>query len=261
MKIALASDLHFEFHKNEPYWLPEIALDCDVIVLAGDIGVGKGAIDAVLKIAEVHRDSEIIFIAGNHEFYKQNIDQQLREYKQAFEGDQRIHFLENRSIDINGYKFLGCTLWTGFGTLGWEHTYDAMKEAALAIADFSIIKTGEDSRKFTPQDAADRFVESCRWLKSELEESDPEKTIVITHFPPCRKLRNTFFKESLLTPYFQADCLQIIERYQPALWCYGHNHLSDDVFIGHTRVVSNQLGYPKEPFYSKYNPQKLIELP
>lgn len=22
MKIAIASDLHFEFHKNEPYWLP-----------------------------------------------------------------------------------------------------------------------------------------------------------------------------------------------------------------------------------------------
>lgn len=254
MRIALASDLHFEFHKNEPYWLPNIAADCDVIILAGDIGVGKGAIDAVLAIAEAHGSAQIVFIAGNHEFYKQNIDKQLDKYRQAFADNNRIHFMENDRVEINDLIFLGCTLWTGFGILGGENSAAAMQEASLAIADFSVITTGEEYRKFTPQDAADRYAESCRWLKRELEASDPEKTIVVTHFPPCRKASNRNFRESLLTAYFQADCQQIIERFQPAMWCYGHNHFSDELSIGYSQLVSNQLGYPNESCYLEYAP-------
>lgn len=260
MKISLASDLHFEFHKNEPYWLPEIAPDCDVIILAGDIGVGNGAIDAVLAIAEAHAESQVLFVAGNHEFYKQNIDKKLEKYRQVFADYDRVHFLENDRIEIDGYSFLGCTLWTGFGVLSSEHTREAMQEARLAIADFSVIETGEAYTKFTPQDAADRFVESCRWLKRELEASDLRKTVVVTHFPPCRQASNKFFNESLLSAYFQADCQQIIERFQPALWCYGHNHFSDELEVGHTHIVSNQLGYPKEFSAARYNPHKVIEL-
>ena len=39
--------------------------------------------------------------------------------------------------------------------------------------------------------------------------------------------------------------LEIIEKYQPCLWVYGHTHECDDQMIGKTRIVSNQLGYPK----------------
>ncbi len=41
------------------------------------------------------------------------------------------------------------------------------------------------------------------------------------------------------------DMLEIIEKYQPALWVYGHTHECDDQMIGKTHVISNQLGYPR----------------
>ncbi|MEQ1704624.1 MAG: hypothetical protein ABL867_01465 [Rickettsiales bacterium] len=36
----------------------------------------------------------------------------------------------------------------------------------------------------------------------------------------------------------------IIEKYQPALWVYGHTHECDDQMVGRTRIISNQRGYP-----------------
>ena len=260
MKVTLASDVHFEFHKNEPNWLPKIAKNCDLIILAGDIEVGVAAIDSVLRIADAHPQSQLIFVAGNHEFYRQNIEKQLEHYRQAFSKNTRVHFLENNHIEINGYHILGCTLWTGFNILGDDKISKAMDESRLAIADFSLIRCGKNNREFAPQDAAARHEESCRWLISELEQLESQKTIIVTHFPPCAKARNTFFKQSLLTPYFLADCQQIIFDYQPLIWCYGHNHLSDDFVTGKTRVVSNQLGYPNEPFDCNYNTQKIIDL-
>lgn len=261
MRIALASDLHFEFHKSEPDWLPAIADDCDVIVLAGDIGVGDGATEAVLRISEAHPTSQVVWIAGNHEFYRQNIDKQIDKYKLAFADHPRVHYLENEAITIDGYLFLGCTLWTGFGILGWDKAHDAMQSAKLEIADFSLIKKGADYKKFSPSDASNKFIDSCRWLKRELEKAEPENTVVVTHFPPCGKARNHHFSENSLTAYFQADCQTIIEHYQPAVWCYGHNHYSDQMKIGNTLVVSNQLGYPNEQYTQVYDPGRIIELP
>lgn len=54
MKLALASDLHFELYKDNR-WLPPISGieggDApDILVLAGDIGVEEGAIEAVERL-------------------------------------------------------------------------------------------------------------------------------------------------------------------------------------------------------------------
>ncbi len=258
MKIALASDLHFEFHRKN--WLPEIASNCDVIVLAGDIAVGENVPKVVRNIAHHHPQSYIVLIAGNHEFYKRNLGKQIEFLRETFVADEQIHFLENDRVAINGFDFLGCTLWTGFDLYGADQVLKAMNEAAFAIADFTLIKTGADYKRFLPLDAALRFNESRLWLKTELQNVVPDKTIVVSHFPPCANAQNKFFDKTLLTAYFQANCDELINQYQPALWCYGHNHFSDDFLLGRTRVVSNQLGYPKERFPSGYQPNKLIEL-
>jgi len=39
MKIALVSDIHAEFYRNQPNWLPPLPNNSDVLVLAGDICV------------------------------------------------------------------------------------------------------------------------------------------------------------------------------------------------------------------------------
>ena len=63
MKLHILSDLHIEFADFE---LPET--DADVIVLAGDIGVGMGGLEWVMKQrASMH----FIYVPGNHELLVQ----------------------------------------------------------------------------------------------------------------------------------------------------------------------------------------------
>jgi Icc-related predicted phosphoesterase len=79
-----------------------------------------------------------------------------------------------------------------------------------------------------------------------MAERDPSKVVVVTHFSPGLETRNTNFSTDLLTAYFQANVSGLILDTKPALWVYGHNHFGNDLHIGNTRVVSNQLGYPQE---------------
>jgi predicted phosphohydrolase len=260
VNITIASDLHFEFHKAEYGWLPDIALNCDVIVLAGDIGVGDSACEAVLRIADAHPLSQIVWVAGNHEFYRQNIDKQIESYKRAFINHERIHFLENEKVVIGDVVFLGCTLWTGFDVFGQESVQDASLEAQVAIADFSLIQTGDDGKKFSPEDARNKFNVSYRWLMGELEKYDPSKVVVVSHFPPCLEASNKHFDKNVLTPYFQSNCQALIDNYQPAVWFYGHNHYSAKFRVGNTELISNQLGYPNEGHLSAYDPLVKIEI-
>lgn len=261
MKIALASDVHFEFHKNQPDWVPEIARGCDVIVLAGDISVGSKTLEAVERINRAHPESTIVWVAGNHEFYRCDVDSQINKFVEANMSCDRMHYLENSKVEIKGMTFLGCTLWTGFDGLGEADLPYAMRATQEAISDFTLIQNGIAQAPFTPEDATERYWKSRAWLKRELSQLDATRTVVVTHFPPCREARNVYFEESLLSAYFQANCRDLIEKYQPAVWCYGHNHYSDGFRIGKTQVISNQLGYPGERFDTRYDPDKIIELP
>lgn len=246
LSLAVASDLHFEFHRKDPQWLPPLPTACDVLVLAGDIGVGNGATQAVFRIAEALPDTNIVWVAGNHEFYQQHIGKQLDKYRRDCAKHSRVFFLENEAVEIEGYRFLGCTLWSGFDCLGEKSIKAAMLEAQACISDFSLIRTAAEGRPFAPTDAAHRYVESYRWLEAQLAGSEPARTVVVSHFPPCRETRHQGLPVNPLTPYFQANCDELVSCYQPVLWLYGHNHWTDNITLGNTRLISNQLGYPSE---------------
>jgi hypothetical protein len=245
MKIAYASDLHIEFHKDYPREQLRFPAESDVIVLAGDIDVGRRALDSVRRIADDHPSAVIIWVAGNHEFYRTNIDEQIDAFRDAFAGDPRIHFLENDRLDIGGVSFLGCTLWTDFTVLGVGNQSRAFDIARRSLTDFVLIERGA-GRRYTPEAAARRFEKSRDFLAAQLVMCDPTNTVVVTHFPPGMETSNKNFETDLLTAYFQTNVIRLLHVYGPALWIYGHNHYSNDLLIGNTRVVSNQLGYPNE---------------
>jgi|TARA_R100000900_G_scaffold46033_2_gene36920 Icc-related predicted phosphoesterase len=257
MKIVAASDLHLEFSNAD--WSQALAFpeDTDVIVLAGDIGVGSLTIEVVLSLSAKYPSSHIVWVAGNHEFYNQNIDSKIEKYRAACAENPRIHFLENDSVEINSVKFIGCTLWSDFSILGDS---ESAIYASRSVNDFVLIRTRNDEM-FTPQDAITRFNESSAFLKEALSNGDPKSTVVVTHFPPGIDTHNTNFEVDSITAYFQANVEHLIHQYQPSLWIYGHNHYSNDLTIGQTRVISNQLGYPSERGYiPDYNPTNTIEL-
>lgn len=241
MKIYYASDIHSEYLKYVD--IPRPDAEPAVIVLAGDIGVADQAQDYVAAIADAFPVTDIIWVAGNHEFYGVNIDAQLEEYRHFSEAHPRIHFLENNALTLNGVTFLGCTLWTDFSALG-EPSQTLCLNNSQRLADFFYIHTRNG--KFSAEDSIARFDESYHWLNTQLAQCNAEKTVVITHFPPCREARHGEITEDFLAAYFQANASALIEDHQPAYWIYGHNHWSDRFTIGKTQLVSNQLGYAKE---------------
>ncbi|MEZ5494957.1 MAG: metallophosphoesterase [Pseudomonadales bacterium] len=262
MRIFLASDIHFEFHNNID-WLPPLptADMFDVLVLAGDIGHGSWLAEGLRRLRKHFPSKPIVYVAGNHEFYRRNI---TRSPLNTIDIDD-FYFLEKNSVTLFGYQFVGTTLWTGFDMLGAEHVDRAMHEAMYSVADFMEIRTEDRTdtapkpARITPQQMRALYQESKAWLDAALAQTDADRTVVVTHFPPGREFRHGLIRESLIAAYFQADCVDLILRHQPALWLYGHNHWSNIHACGKTRVVSNQFGYPNE--HTGYQADMIIELP
>lgn len=265
MKIALISDVHAEFYRNEPNWLPPLPENPNVLVLAGDIHIGKSLIPFIERISKAFPHTHLIVVAGNHEFYRQYRLATLYAYREAFVGHKRIHFLENDFVDIGNVRFIGATLWTEFPLHSTQYTYEqVMNYAKDNVSDFSLIAedSGDKIVVFSPEMSKILFEESKAKIAQVLAESNTKKCVVVTHFPPAKKLQHPKFAPDLVTSYFTADCADIIEAYQPAYWFYGHNHWSSTTRIGNTILVSNQFGYPNERWKmgGDFNPNLMIDM-
>ena len=244
LKISVASDLHLEYYKDWKSKIPRFDQDSDVVILAGDISTGDRLYEGVREIAKNHPHSEIVVVAGNHEYYDCEYSARLREMREEFSDIERAHLLENDALQIKGYHILGCTLWTGFDILGETLTDVSKDYCRHRISDFQAIQFQDGL--LDPDDIIRFYNNSRNWLAQQLATKECSKCIVITHFPPCEETSHPGFGISTMTSYFQANCIDLIDEYQPALWIYGHNHWSQDTGIGKTRLYSNQLGYPSE---------------
>ena len=78
VRIRYLSDLHMEFTSYVPSRLPSV--DEDVVVLAGDIGIGMDGIDWA---REAFPDVPVIYVPGNHEYYRQ----EMKSLRSAYAAD------------------------------------------------------------------------------------------------------------------------------------------------------------------------------
>ena len=155
MKLHILNDLHIEFEDFAPS-----ATDADVVVLAGDIGVGMGG----LRWArDRFPDRPVIYVPGNHEFYHQDIAL-IDEMKAQL--PDHIHVLNDDQVIIDGVRFLGSILWTDFALFGEADKFFAIQQARQHMTDFSIIQNG--SHRFTPEDAIRLQTASRDWLAAKL---------------------------------------------------------------------------------------------
>jgi len=112
MRLRVLSDLHLEFGPFEP---PPCA--ADVVVLAGDIHTGTQALP---WIQQHFPGMPVVLVLGNHEFYGHAAPALVEEFRAAVTGTN-VHLLENAAVELAGWRFLGCTLWTDFCLHGAEH--------------------------------------------------------------------------------------------------------------------------------------------
>jgi len=237
MKLAIYSDLHCEFGTWVP---PKEASHADVVILAGDIHIGiRGLI-----WAREHFKQPIIYVAGNHEYYRCNYQKLNRQLKEKA-NELDIHFLVDTSVIIDDILFIGATLWTDFKL--YHTQYNSQLAAQCGMADYKSIRynQGGKYRKLTPPDTTRMHINSLQFIKTELNEKKHYKSVVITHHAPSEKSIPEEYQASELSPGYASNIDQDIinMKHSPILWVHGHTHNNNDYLIGGTRVLSNQRGY------------------
>jgi Icc-related predicted phosphoesterase len=250
VKIHLLSDLHLEFQD----YIPQV-YDIDVVVLAGDIGVGTKGIEWAI---EYYPDTPIVYILGNHEYYKHAYPHLLAQIKEKNYPDN-IHVLENDSVIIGDIRFIGATLWADFNLFGDPVLGQYM--AQLYMNDYKCIRKSPEFRRLEAGDTLAIHNETVKWLTETLAASiQGQKQFVVTHHGPSMQSVPLRYRSELTSAAYSSNLEELLLTYQPDIYVHGHTHDSMDYLINNTRVLCNPRGYPGPGGNKNFNPNLIIEL-
>ena len=247
MKIQVISDLHQEFGITE--------LDvkqADLVILAGDTNLGIKGIEWLKKQI---KHTPVIYILGNHEYYKGSYPKTLNKIREAAQ-DSNIFVLENESLELGGIRFHGATLWTDFSLFGNPVTYGMLCQGKMN--DYKMIRRDPSYSKMRSIDTFKLHQQSRKWLEESLASSST-RNIVITHHAPSKQSIPEAYKEDYLSAAYASDLEDLVLKYQPEYWIHGHIHTPACYNIGTTKVICNPHGYINEK-YNGYERELIIEL-
>lgn len=248
MRIQIISDLHQEFGRTE------LSFDnADIVVLAGDVNLG---IKGIEWIKEVIPDKPVIYVLGNHEYYKGSYPKTLHKIKTVAE-DSNVCVLENSFVDIEGVRFHGATLWTDFSIFGNPVEYGMICQSKMN--DYKRITRDPSYSKMRTIDTFKIHQLSKVWLKESLEVSKEFKNIVVTHHAPSIQSVPEDYKNDPLTSAYASNLEDIILEHQPLYWIHGHIHTPCRYAIGTTEIICNPHGYIDEK-YNGYERELMIEV-
>jgi predicted phosphodiesterase len=235
MKIQVISDLHTEMD----YYKVKVHKDADVIVLAGDIFChGKNPDGLISIVIDIRRQSSIpiVYITGNHEYYFSNFGDTHAAIEAVADEVKDFYFLNNNSVEINGVKFIGSTLWSNFDLANDEHDINLV---GRCINDFVYID-GIDG-PFTTDECISLNKRARRYLYDELHKPFDGKKVMIVHHCPSPLSIHPKFENSPINCYFACSCCHLIALSD--LCIHGHTHESFDYELNDTRVVCNPRDY------------------
>ncbi len=237
MIIQYASDLHLEFPENKAFLrLNPLQPQGEILLLAGDI--------VPFAVLNRHKDffnylsdhfKTTWWIPGNHEYYHFDMAERSGGFKEDIKPN--VHLVNNVSEIITDTRFIFSTLWSKINP-GKQWFIEK------SMGDFQVIK--HNGFRFS----IDRFNEQhelcLAFVTEALTPKHTGKTIVVTHHVPTLMHYPEQYKTSELNEAFAVELFELIEKYQPDYWIYGHHHSNTPEFeIGKTKLLTNQLGYVK----------------
>lgn len=275
--LWILSDLHLELTRGWDLPSGDARPHFHILVIAGDLvpKMQRG----VKWLRERVPDLPIIYIAGNHEGYGCDIDRTVEKAKHAAQGSN-VFVLQDEIVRLGSITFAGATLWTDFD-LFFGDQWRAMRVAGDRMNDFRKIRTARYAKRFRPQHALARHRRSRAFLEAEMSKPRVGRLVVVTHHAPhpggsFQRQSAGLSDEEILASAYRSDLTSLMwpapieggrNSLRPAdLWIYGHTHESEDVTIGHTRVVSNAKGYgpwiPRHRVWDnpKFDPNFVIEI-
>ncbi|MDN5204609.1 metallophosphoesterase [Fulvivirgaceae bacterium BMA10] len=248
MKIQILSDLHHEFGVID---FP--VNNCDLLILAGDVNLGVKGIN---WIKENIQNIPVIYILGNHEYYKGSYPKTLNKIKQEAT-NSNVHVLENESLEIDGITFHCATLWTDFSIFGNPVEYGNICQGKMN--DYKKIRRDPSYSKLRTIDTFNFHQVSRKWLDESLSKSTSNTDIVVTHHAPSIKSVPPNYQEDPISSAYASNLEELIEKHQPDYWIHGHIHTPTNYEIGRTKVICNPQGYADEK-YNGYERELIIEI-
>ena len=249
--LGIVSDIHTEFWTEKEFetigpMLRNNTKDADIILLAGDIGVGA---KSILAANTLFPDKEICIVAGNHEFYKSTHDEVIDEMIKTANNFPRIHFLNRDTFVFNDIRIIGATLWTDFNFFGTQinsmiavSTRTYYKNGfRTPYPDFWWIYNKKDC--ITSQEMLGWHMRDKEWLMQEIDKPFDGFTVVMTHHSPVGfSLQEEYMNHPTSVCYASRLENKLLDKkIDVVVW--GHTHYSYDRTILNTRFVSNQVGY------------------
>jgi predicted phosphodiesterase len=246
MKIQYMSDLHLEFEGEDNMPVPEVF--GDVLVLAGDIGVGINHEDWIKACCGKFKN--VIYVLGNHEFYGKNM-QKVRAQWADMDMPTNFYFLDNDWITIDDVNFIGSTLWSDV-------------HPACPLNDFYKIgyKYPGGYGKFSQIEAKDLFHRNKIWLKNTLDLLTGQRNVVVTHHAPSWRAQDPKYagENGVVGSGFSTDILEEFEPRDILVWIYGHLHYNTSFTEHGIYCVSNQRGYVGYGLAEGFDPNMYVEV-
>lgn len=258
-KLWILSDLHRDYEDWGPLYVPK----ADACVCAGD--VGQGLVKSMQWLQRtVGRHMPVVFVAGNHEFYRGSIVESFAEAQACAPECHDVHLLEDSQVVLGSVRFVGCTLWTDYEVMasgdGDLARAWAMETAFSQLNDHRAISWKKKPwQRFVPGLALRKHVDSRAFLERTLEQPFDGQTVVVTHHAPHPCSIHPRYAGQSLNAAFASDLSAVIERWQPDLWVHGHTHDCHDYLVGQTRVLCNPRGYGSEN--PSFTPDLVVEVP
>lgn len=239
MRIHIVSDFHIEFAGMDyTHAQPE----CDLVIIAGDVAPGPVA---PIKWISRNFSAPVIFVPGNHEFYRypftiQDMIGGIREEIKLTDSPQ-ITLLNNQTHIVDNVRIIGATLWTDYNL--YKNPLGDMVVGARSMNDFRHMCYGRTGTFATAQDLLKEHKTSLFYIKKELSTQFAGATIVVTHHCPSHKSIHPQYGNDPLNASFASNLDKVMTTYHPDFWIHGHTHSSFDYNIGKTRVICNPHGY------------------
>ena len=236
LSFIYVSDLHLEVDKENPDVCNFINEKVsDIIILAGDIHKGTSAINIINHLLSLNY--VVIYVLGNHEFWDNDIDTLINEWRELSSNTDNLYFLENDTVTINDVDFIGSCLFTSLGTRDISEQIDwFLKQSLKETNDFERIKN------IKPDVMRHLFFQSKNYIFDQLD--DNRKQIVVTHYAPCELSSLEIYKNDPIRTLFFSEMGNDIAYSNIKYWIHGHMHNSSDYMINQTNILCNPRGYP-----------------
>jgi len=246
MKLKIASDIHLEnYVAGQP--LPDLGRG-DILVLAGDIlcarhfktdGYLHTLYDTFLNDCSKNFN-QVLYVLGNHSFYGYNYEGTIKTIRENL--PDNFHLLDNDTVKIGDWNFVGFTLWTNFR----NGNPIEMMDAEQYMNDYKVIRIGSNYRKLRAQDTLNFHLESRDYLLKQLETLKENVFVISHHAPSYRSVADKFKTSSCNSAYCSDLDALIMIHPQIKYFVHGHTHTPFDYMIEGCRVICNPMGYPDE---------------